>query len=125
LRVPFALGWQRRADRRRVGVDLQEDAPRGGVALLDQREQDVLGIGLLAAGRRRRPAGELDRILGATGERRLVVVSGTGASADHPQHRNLDLGMADARVLENARRPAFVVAQQREQDVLGADVAVV
>lgn len=33
--------------------------------------------------------------------------------------------MGHAGALEGIRRPAFVVAEQREQDVLGADVAVV
>ncbi len=121
--VPPDLGCQRRADRRWIGVDLPEDASGGPIPLLDQGEQDVLGIGLLATRRRRLPAGQLDHVLGATGEQQLLIIA-HGAPAHHPQHRHLHLPVGHTRALEDARGQAFVIAQQREQEVLGADVAV-
>ena len=84
----------------------------------------MLGIGLLSSRGDRLPAGNLDHVLGPTGEHQLIAPQGSDAPAHHPHHGRLHLSVGHAGRPQRARRAALLVVQESEQDVLGADVAV-
>ena len=84
----------------------------------------MLGIRLLSPGSRRLAAGLLHDVLGPPGEHQLIVSRRRYAPAHHPHHGRLHLGVGHASRPQRARRASLLVAQEGEQDVLGADVAV-
>jgi hypothetical protein len=83
----------------------------------------VLGADVVVAKRQRLAKGQLEDLLGAWGERDLPggdLLAGPD-DTDHLGAHTLD---GDVKALEDAGRKALLLAQQPEQDVLGADVVV-
>ena len=101
-----------------------EHAGGDALALADEAEQQVLGADVVVVEPARLVDRQLDDLLGA---RRQADVAGDGAiaAADDELDRAADLVELDAQVAEHLRRDAFALADQAEQQVLGADVVVV
>ena len=111
------------ADLVGVGVEVEQDAGGDALVLTHQAEQDVLGADVVVAERERLAQRQLQDLLGARRERDL---SGGDllAGADDPHHLRADALDGDVERLEDAGGQALLLAQQAEQDVLGADVVV-
>ena len=107
-----------------VGAELDEHLGGDALALADEAEQDVLGADVVVAELQRFAQRQLEHLLGSRGERD-VARRRRAALADDL----LDLAAhgleRDAERLERLRGDAFALVDQAEQDVLGADVAVV
>ncbi len=111
------------ADLLGVGVEVEQDAGRDALVLAHQPEQDVLGADVVVAEAQRLAQRELEHLLGARRERDLPggdLLAGADDAHDLRAHA-LD---GDVEALEHACRQALLLAQQPEQDVLGADVVV-
>src|SRR5262249_39029699 len=111
------------ADLLGIGVEVEQD-PRGdALVLAHEPEQDVLGADVVVAEAQRFAERELEDLLRARGERNL---SGRDlvALADDPGDLRTHLLDGDVERLEDAGSEALLLAQQAEQDVLGADVVV-
>ena len=111
------------ADLLRVGVEVEQDAGRDALVLAHEAEQDVLGADVVVAEAERLAQGELEHLLGARRERDLAggdLLAGADDAHDLRAHA-LD---GDVERLEDPCRKALLLAQQSEQDVLGADVVV-
>ena len=111
------------ADLLGVGVEVEQD-PRGdALVLADEAEQDVLGADVVVAQGERFPQRELEHLLRARRERDL---SGRDlvALADDARDLRPHLFHGDVERLEHPRRETLFLAEQSEQDVLGADVVV-
>jgi hypothetical protein len=96
---------------------------RDALVISDKSEQDVLGADVrlpepLCFARR-----ILEHLLCARRERNLALHD-LVALADDPRHLRAHVLDPDLETLENACRDAFLLAQQAEQDVLGANVVV-
>ena len=111
------------ADLVGVGVEVEQDAGGDALVLTHQTEQDVLGADVVVAEGERLAQRQLEHLLGARGERDL---SGGDllAGADDPHDLRADPFDRDVERLEDAGGQALLLAQQPEQDVLGADVVV-
>src|SRR6185503_4126921 len=111
------------ADLLGVGVEIEQDARGDALVLAHEPEQDVLGADVVVAKGQRLPQRELQHLLRARRERDLAgrdLVALADDSRDlrpHFLHR-------DVERLEYPRREALFLAEQPEQDVLGADVVV-
>ena len=111
------------ADLLGVGVEVEQD-PRGdALVLAHEAEQDVLGADVVVAEGERLAQRELEHLLRARRERDLAGRD-LVALADDPRDLRAHLLHRDVEGLEHARREALFLAQQPEQDVLGADVVV-
>ena len=111
------------ADLLRVGVEVEQDAGGDALVLADEAEQDVLGADVVVSERERLAEGELEDLLGAGREGDLAggdLLAGADDADDLGAHA-LD---GDVEGLEDAGGKALLLAQQAEQDVLGADVVV-
>ena len=111
------------ADLLGVGVEVEQDARGDALVLAHQAEQDVLGADVVVAEAQRLAQRELEHLLGARRERDLAggdLLAGADDAHDLRAHA-LD---GDVERLEHAGREALLLAQQAEQDVLGADVVV-
>ena len=111
------------ADLLGVGVEVEQDARGDALVLADQAEQDVLGADVVVAERQRLAEGQLEDLLGPRRERDLAggdLLTG----ADDPHDLRADALDGDVKGLENAGGEALLLAEQPEQDVLGADVVV-
>ena len=111
------------ADLLGVGVEVQQDACRDSFVLAHQAEQDVLRADVVVAKRERLAQRQLEHLLGARRERDLTggdLLTG----ADDPDHLGPHPLDGDVERLEHPRGEALLLAQQPEQDVLGADVVV-
>ena len=106
-----------------VRVEVEEDARGDPLVLADEPEQDVLRADVVVAERQRLAKCELEDLLRAGRERDL---SGRHlvALADDAGHLGAHLLDRDIERLEHARRKPFLLAEESEQDVLGADVVV-
>ena len=111
------------ADLLGVGVEVEQDAGGDALVLAHQAEQDVLGADVVVAEAQRLAQGELEDLLGARRERDLPG-GDLLAGADDPDHLGADALHGDVERLEHARGEALLLAEQAEQDVLGADVVV-
>ncbi len=111
------------ADLLRVGVEVEQDACGDAFVLADEAEQDVLGADVVVAERQRLAQRELQDLLRARRERNLAGRD-LVALADDPRDLRPHLLDRDVEALEHPRREPFLLAQQAEQDVLGADVVV-
>ena len=111
------------ADLLGVGVEVEQDAGRDALVLAHEPEQDVLGADVVVAERERLAQGQLEHLLGARRERDLARRH-LVALADDPRDLRADLLDRDVERLEHARGQALFLAQEPEQDVLGADVVV-
>ena len=90
----------------------------------DQAQQQVLGADVVVAQPAGLVDGQLDDALGARGQADLADDRAI-AAADDELDRGPDLGELDVHVLEHARSDALALADEAEQQVLGADVVVV
>ena len=113
--------WRTRTE---VGAELDEHLGGDALALADEAEQDVLGADVVVAELQRLAQRELEHLLGA-GRERDVAGRRRAALADDLLDLVADRLERDAQRLERLRRDAFALVDQAEQDVLGADVAVV
>ena len=111
------------ADLVGVGVEVEQDAGGDALVLTHQAEQDVLGADVVVAERERLAQRQLEHLLGARRERDLAG-GDLLAGADDPHHLGADALDGDVERLEDAGGQALLLAQQPEQDVLGADVVV-
>ena len=111
------------ADLLRVGVEVEEDARGDALVLADEAEQDVLGADVVVAQAQRLAEGELEDLLGARGERDLPGRHFL-AGADDAHDLRAHALHSDVEGLEHASGKPLLLAQQAEQDVLGADVVV-
>src|SRR5207253_2371196 len=85
--------------------------------------QDVLGADVVVAEGERLAQRQLEHLLRARGERDLARRD-LVALADDPRDLRPNLLDGDVERLEHARGKALLLAQEAEQDVLGADVVV-
>ncbi len=111
------------ADLLGVGVEVEQDAGGDTLVLAHEAEQDVLGADVVVAERERLAERQLEDLLGARGERDLAggdLLAGADDADDLGAHA-LD---SDVERLEDAGGEALLLAEQAEQDVLGADVVV-
>ena len=111
------------ADLLRVGVEVEQDAGRDALVLAHEPEQDVLGADVVVAEAERLAQGQLEDLLGAGRERDLAG-GDLLAGADDPDDLRAHALDRDVERLEHAGREALLLAEQAEQDVLGADVVV-
>src|SRR5581483_9842063 len=111
------------ADLLCVGVEVEQDARGDAFVLAHEPEQDVLGADVVVAERQCFPQRELQHLLRARRERDL---SGRDfvALADDAGDLRTHLFHGDVEGLEHPRRETLFLAEQPEQDVLGADVVV-
>ena len=111
------------ADLLRVGVEVEQDARGDAFVLAHESEQDVLRADVVVAERERFTQRELEHLLRARRERDL---SGRDfvTLADDPRDLRAHLFDRDVEGLEHPRRETLFLAEQPEQDVLGADVVV-
>ena len=106
-----------------VGVEVEEDACCDALVLAHEAEEDVLGADVVVAERERLAQCELQHLLRARRERDLAARD-LVALADDARHLGPHLLDGDVEGLEHARGQAFLLAEEAEQDVLGADVVV-
>ncbi len=111
------------ADLLGVGVEVEQDARGDALVLAHETEQDVLGADVVVPERERLAQRELEHLLGA---RREWDLAGRDlvALADDARHLRAHLFDGDVEPVEHARGEPLLLAQQAEQDVLGADVVV-
>ena len=83
----------------------------------------MLGADVVVAERERLAQGQLEHLLGARRERDLAG-GDLLAGADDPDDLGADALDGDVQRLEDAGGEPLLLAQQPEQDVLGADVVV-
>ncbi|GBD46468.1 hypothetical protein HRbin41_01295 [bacterium HR41] len=111
------------ADLFGVGVEIEQNPRRDTLVLAHEAEQDVLGADVVVAERQRFAQRQFEHFLGARGERNLAGLD-LFARADDPHHLRTHALDGDVERLEHAGRESFLLPQQPEQDVLGADVVV-
>ncbi len=111
------------ADLVRVGVEVEQDAGGDALVLTHQAEQDVLGADVVVAEGERLAQRQLEHLLGARGERDLAG-GDLLARADDADDLRADPFDGDVEGLEDARGKTLLLAEETEQDVLGADVVV-
>ncbi len=107
-----------------VGAELDEHLSGDALTLADQPEQDVLGADVVVAELERLTQRELEHLLGAGGERN-VARRRRAALPDDLFDLVADGLERNAQRLERLGSDAFALVDESEQDVLGADVAVV
>ena len=111
------------ADLLGVGVEVEQDARGDALVLAHEAEQDVLGADVVVAERERLAQRELEHLLGARRERDLARRD-LVALADDARDLRAHLLDGDVERVEHARGETLLLAEQAEQDVLGADVVV-
>ena len=105
-----------------VGAQLHQHLGGHAVALADETEQDVLGADVVVAQLQRLPQRELEDLLGARSEGD-VPGGCLLALADDLPDLLADRLQADPQRLKGLGGDALTLADQAEQDVLGADVS--
>ena len=111
------------ADLVGVGVEVEQDAGGDALVLAHQAEQDVLRADVVVAERERLAQRQLQHLLRPRREGDLAG-GDLLARADDPHDLGADRFHGDVERLEHAGGQALLLAQQPEQDVLGADVVV-
>ena len=111
------------ADLLGVGVEVEQDAGGHALVLAHEPEQDVLGADVVVAERERLAERELEHLLRARGERDLAGRD-LVALADDARDLRAHFLDRDVQALEHAGGKTFLLTEQAEQDVLGADVVV-
>ena len=111
------------ADLLGVGVEVEQDARGDALVLADQAEQDVLGADVVVAEAERLAQRQLEHLLGARREGDLAG-GDLLAGADDADDLGADALDGDVERLEHAGGEALLLAEEAEQDVLGADVVV-
>ena len=107
-----------------IGAELDEHLRGHTLAFADQPEQDVLGADVVVAELQRLTQGEFEHLL-RTWREGDVTRRRRAALADDLLDLAAHRFEGDAEALESLRGDAFSLVDQPEQDVLGADVAVV
>ena len=108
-----------------VRAQFRQDLRRDPVALTDQAEQQVLGADVMVTELLGLAQRQLEHLLGARrvrdlpGRRRLLAL------ADDLLHLLPHAIQADPQRFQSLRRDTLTLADQAEQEVLGADVAVI
>src|SRR5262249_54896795 len=110
-------------DLLRVRVEVEQDARRDAFVLAHEAEQDVLGADVVVAERQGFTECQFENLLGARGERNLPRRH-LVALADDPRNLRPNLLGGNVERLEHPRCETLLLAQQAEEDVLGADVVV-
>src|SRR5439155_16537039 len=111
------------ADLLGVGVEVEQDPGRDALVLAHEAEQDVLGADVVVAEAQSFAERELEHLLRARGERDLAGRH-LIALADDAGDLRAHLLDRDVERFEDACREAFLLTEQAEEDVLGADVVV-
>ncbi len=111
------------ADLLGVGVEVEQDARGNALVLAHETQQDVLGADVVVAEAQRLAQRELEHLLGARCERNLPG-GDLLAGADDPHDLRAYSLDRDVQALQHARGKALLLAQQSQEDVLGADVVV-
>ena len=111
------------ADLLGVGVEVEQDTGGDALVLAHQAEQDVLGADVVVAEAQRLAQRQLEHLLGARRERDLPG-GDLLAGADDPHDLRAHALDGDVEALQHARGETLLLAQQAEEDVLGADVVV-
>src|SRR5262249_52868725 len=111
------------ADAFGVGAEGDQDTCRDAVVLACEAEQDVLGADVVVADPERFPQRELEHLLRPRRERDLAGRR-LLAEADDLLHLRADGVGGDLERAEGAGGDALLLAQEPEQEVLGADVVV-
>ncbi len=111
------------ADLLGLGVEVEQDARRDALVLAHEAEEDVLGADVVVTERERLAQGELEDLLGPRREGDLAL-GRLLARADDAHDGGAHLLDAHFESVEHARRDALLLAQQAEQQMLGADVVV-
>src|SRR5207247_9623811 len=106
-----------------VGVEVEQDARGDALVLSNEAEQDVLGADVVVTEGERFTQGELENLLRAWRERNLAARD-LIALTDDARHLRPHFLHRDVEGLEHPRRKTLFLAEQPEQDVLGADVVV-
>ena len=107
-----------------VDAEALEHAGGDALALTDESEQQVLGADVVVAEAACLVDGQLDDALRARSEPD-VTDDRSVAATDDELDGGANLGQLDVHVLEHARGDALALADEPEQQVLGADVVVV
>ena len=111
------------ADLLGVGVEVEQDACRDALVLAHEPEQDVLGADVVVAEGEGLAQRQLQHLLRARRERDLARRH-LVALADDPGDLGPNLLHRDVEALEHAGGEPLLLAEEPEQDVLGADVVV-
>ncbi len=114
----------RRADLVEIGAEVEQHLRRHTLALADEAEQDVLGADVVVAELQRLAQRQLEHLLGARRERD-VPRRHERALADEVLDLRVDVLKRDAQRLERLGGDAVLLADESEQQVLGADVVLV
>ena len=112
------------ADLVEVDAEDSEHARGDALALADEAEEQVLRADVVVVEPARLVDGQLDDLLGARRQADLADDRPV-AAADDELDGGAHLVQLDAQVLEHPRRDAIALADEAEQQVLGADVVVV
>ena len=112
------------ADPAGVSAQLDEHLRGDALALADQAEQDVLGADVVVAELQGLPQRQLEDILGARSDGDVPGGFLLALAGDLPDVL-ADRLQADPQRLKGLGGDALALADQAEQDVLGADVVVV
>ena len=107
-----------------VGAELHEHLGGDALALADEAEEDVLGADVVVAELQRFAQRQLEHLLGA-GREGDVARRRRAALADDLLDLAANRFQADAERFHRLGGDAFTFVDEAEQDVLGADVAVV
>jgi hypothetical protein len=112
------------ADLVEVHAETLEDAGGDALALADEAEEQVLGADVVVAEAARLVDRQLDDPLRPRRQPDLADDRSV-APADDELDRGPDLRQLDVHVLQDARGDALALADEAEQQMLGADVVVV
>ena len=105
------------------GALLHEDLGGHSLALAHQSEKDVLGADVVVTELERFPQRELEHLLGSGREGDLTCRLARSSADDRLNSRSGRL-QADAELVQCLGRHPVGLAQQTEEEVLGADVVV-
>src|SRR5918999_858977 len=111
------------ADLLGVGVEVEQDAGGDTLVLAHEPKKDVLGADVVVPKRERLAKSEFEHLLRAGRERDLAR-GHLVALADDARDLGPHLLDGDVEALEDARGETLLLAQEAEEDVLGADVVV-
>src|SRR5262249_36280648 len=120
---PPLLGPDRGADPVHRARPLDEDLRGDALSFPHQPEQDVLGADGALLQLERLPQGELEHLLGAWRERDVTLRAAL-TPPDDVVDVGPDSGEPDPEEAQRSAGRAVRLAEQAEQQVLGADVAV-
>jgi hypothetical protein len=122
--VPGQQLDDRRTHLLEVGPEVEKDLRGHTLALADEPEQDVLGAYVVVSELEGLAQGQLEHLL-RSGRERDVAGRDVGAATDELLDLLVDVLERDGQRLEGLGGDAVLLADQPEQEVLGADVVLV